>query len=146
MAKQVYYEDVTEGMELPQLVKHPMPRQLVQWAGATGDYNEFHYNETFAKVRSNLPGIIVHGALVCQFVRQMVSDWVGDEGTLKKLNVSYRGMNFPEQDCICKGKVVKKQVQGDDHLVELEVWSENPKGEKTTPGTAVAILPSRAKK
>ena len=30
MADQVYWEDVSEGMDLPPLVKHPTTRQLVQ--------------------------------------------------------------------------------------------------------------------
>ena len=34
MAEQVYWEDVTEGMDLPSLVKEPTTRQLVQYAGA----------------------------------------------------------------------------------------------------------------
>ena len=38
MPEQVYWEDVAEGMELPALVKEPTTRQLVQYAGASGDF------------------------------------------------------------------------------------------------------------
>ena len=38
MAKQVYYEDVIAGSEIPPLVKQPTTHQLVMWAGAAGDY------------------------------------------------------------------------------------------------------------
>ncbi|MBI2329662.1 MAG: hypothetical protein HYU85_08560 [Chloroflexi bacterium] len=43
----------------------------------------------------------------------------------------------------CKGKVTKKYVEGDEHLVDCEIGVENGKGEVTTPGTATVILPSR---
>jgi acyl dehydratase len=143
MAKQLYYEDVEVGMELPTLVKCPSSRQLVMWAGASGDYYEAHYDKDFAQ-GVGLPGTIVHGRLKAAFLAQLITDWIGDEGFLKKLSCQYRGMDFPAQEIRCKGKVTKKYLQDDEHYVECEIWTENPKGEKTTPGTAVAILPSRS--
>jgi len=44
----------------------------------------------------------------------------------------------------CKGTVTNKYVDGDQRMVECEIWVENGKGEKTTPGTATVVLPSRA--
>jgi len=46
---QVFYEDVSEGMEIPSLLKHPTTRQLVMWAGGSGDLYEIHYDKDFAK-------------------------------------------------------------------------------------------------
>jgi hypothetical protein len=40
--------------------------------------------------------------------------------------------------------VTKKRVDGNDHVVECDIWLENDKGEKTTPGSATVILPSKA--
>jgi acyl dehydratase len=142
VAKQVYYEDVEVGMELPTLVKTPTPQQLVKWAGASGDFYQIHYDKDFA-IKNGLPGIIVHGLLTCAFLGQMLTDWIGEEGTLKKYGVSYRGMHLPYQEIYCKGKVTNKYIQNGDHIVECEIWSENPKGEKCVPGTATVILPSR---
>jgi hypothetical protein len=52
-------------------------------------------------------------------------------------------MDFPEEQITCRGKVTKKYAQGDEHIVECEIWAENPKGEKTAPGSAIVALPSR---
>lgn len=141
---QVYYEDVQVGQELPRLVKHPTTQQLVKWAGASGDFYQIHYDKDFAQ-GTGLPGVIVHGWLSFSFVAQMVTDWMGEGATLKKIGVNYRGMNVPGEDIICRGKLIKKEVKGGEHLIECEVWAENPKGEVTTPGTAVVALPSRGK-
>ena len=43
----------------------------------------------------------------------------------------------------CKGAVTKKYVQGGEHTVECDIWVENGKGEKTTPGKALVVLPSK---
>ena len=48
MVKQLYYEDVDEGEEVPVLVKSPTNRQLVKFTGASGDYYEIHYDKDFA--------------------------------------------------------------------------------------------------
>jgi hypothetical protein len=45
----------------------------------------------------------------------------------------------------CKGKVVKKYVDEDQHCVDLEIGVENGKGQVTTPGTATVALPSKKK-
>ena len=49
MAYQVYWDDVIEGMQLPEVVKNPTTQQLVKYAGASGDYYQIHYDQAFAK-------------------------------------------------------------------------------------------------
>jgi hypothetical protein len=73
----------------------------------------------------------------------MMTDFAGHEGWLRKLAVQYRGMDQPGSGVVCKGKVVKKYIEGRDHLVDCEIWLENAKAEKTTIGSATVILPSR---
>lgn len=143
MAKVTYYEDVEVGTEVPPLVKHPTTRQLVKWAGASGDYYEIHYDKDFAQSQGGLPGLIVHGWLTASFLAQLVTDWMGEEATLKKFGCSYRGMHVPGEDITLKGKIAKKYEQEGKFCVELEVWAENTKGERTIPGTATVYLPSR---
>lgn len=143
MSKQLYYEDISVGSEITPLVKQPTTRQLVMWAGASGDYNPIHYDKDFAQSRG-LPGVIVHGQLVCSFLGQLMSDWMGEQGSLRKLTCSYKGMNFPGVTLTSKGKVIKKYVEGGEHYVECDIWAENPKGEKTVSGMAIVIMPSRS--
>ena len=142
MADQVYFDDVQEGMELPTLRKDPTTQQLVMYAGASGDYYQIHYDLEFAK-NNGLPNVILHGALKNAFLGHLVTDWIGEWGTLKKLSVQYRGMDVPGSPAYVKGVVKKKYVQDGENVVECEIWVENHEGDHTTPGYAVATLPSR---
>lgn len=142
MAAELSYEDVRVGAALPALVKHPSTRQLVMWAGASGDFVEIHYDKDWA-MANGLPGVIVHGALKASFLGQLLTDWMGAGGILKELECRYEGLDFPGEDLTCKGKVVAKRVEGSELLVVCEVWTENPRGEKTTTGKAIVALPSR---
>lgn len=143
MARQVFYEDVEVGMEIPTLTKHPTTRQLVKWAGASGDFYEVHYDKDFANSQG-LDSVILHGRLKAAFLGEMITDWIGAEGILEKLTCQYRGMDIPDEDIVCGGKVEKKYIKDGKHCVELNIWTLNPREEKTTVGTAVVGLPSRS--
>ena len=139
---QLMWEEVQEGMEIPTLVKNPTTRQLVRYAGASGDFYEIHYDKDFAQA-TGLPGPILHGALKSAFLAQFVTSWMGELGTLRKLGCQYRGMDQPGKSVYCKGKVVRKYTEGGQHLVDCEIWLEDGEGQKTTPGRATVALPSK---
>jgi acyl dehydratase len=143
MGKQLYFEDLEVGSELPPLEKDPTTQQLVRYAGASGDFYQIHYDKDFA-LGNGLPGVILHGALKNAFLGQLMTDFAGEQGILRKLSVQYRGMDQPGTKVSARGKVKKKYVEDGNHFVECDIWLENAKGEITTPGSALVILPSRA--
>lgn len=143
MAEQLYFEDINVDDEVTPLAKKPDTRQLVMWAGAVGDYQPIHYDKDFALGRE-LPGVIVHGQLVGAFLGQLLTDWIGPQGQLKRLSCSYKGMNYPGEVVTGRGRVVKKYEHEGQPLLECAVWAENEKGEKTATGTATVALLSRA--
>jgi len=151
--KQYFFEDLAEGKELPVVLKKkPTTRQLVQWAGASGDFYEIHYDLPFAQ-STGLQNIIVHGALKFAWLGQIMSDLAGPQGMVKKVGCSYRGMDEPDNlistqrnitsEVTIKGTVKRKWHEKGENLVECDIWLENAKGEKTTPGSGVVALPSR---
>ncbi|HEV2218523.1 MAG TPA: MaoC/PaaZ C-terminal domain-containing protein [Candidatus Dormibacteraeota bacterium] len=119
------------GDEIPELVKRPTTQQLVQYAGASGDFYQIHYDQDFAR-SVGLPGVILHGLLKAAYLGQLLTDWVGDTGTLQSLEVSYRGIDVPGKPYRCRGRITK--VDGKN--VDVEVWGEDESGQKTTLGSA----------
>ena len=154
MSKQVYWEDVKEGQAIPTLEKIATTQMLVKWAGASGDFQPLHYDVAYAESQG-VGKPIVHGALKGQWLVNLLTDWIGDEGFLKKFSCQYRAMDWPRlmktptqphdgETWKCKGKVTSKYSDGDIHLVDCDIWIENGKGQVTTPGNATVILPSRS--
>ena len=142
MASQLYYEDVAVGDTLPTLVKHPTPRQLVMWAGASGEFSEMHYDKDFA-LQKGFPGIVVHGMLTTSFLTQLITHWMGEGGTLRRIKTKNEQFILVNEDIICKGSVSKKFVEKDEHFVECELRAENKKGERCVSATVIITLPSR---
>lgn len=139
---QVYFEDVKEGDAVPTLVQHCDAQRLVWWAAGSGDYYQIHYDKDFAQT-TGLPERIVHGALKHALLGRMLHEWVGEKGFVRRVACQYRGMDMINRDVICKGVVKGKRSEDGRHLVDLEVWTEDPEGNKTTPGTATVELPSK---
>jgi acyl dehydratase len=138
----VYAEDVKVGDELPVLVKGPIQQiQLTRYAGASGDFNPIHQDEEFARA-AGMGGVFAHGMLSMGFVAQAVTDWAG-AGRLRKIGVRFAGLVRLKDTVTCRGRVLVKSSKDDVHLVELEIWAENQKGEKVVTGKATVALPSR---
>ena len=139
---QVYFEDVQEGQEIPVLTEKGTSQRLVMWAAGSGDFYQIHYDKDFAQ-GTGLPDRITHGALKHALLGRLLHEWVGDGGRVKKVACQYRGMDIVNEDVICHGVVKRKYQEGGENLVELDIWTEAPQGQKTTPGTGIVALPSR---
>ena len=138
MSSQPHFKDAVIGLELPPVVKLPTTRQLVQYAGASGDFYEIHYDKDFAMAQE-LPGVILHGALKSAFLAQVVTDWMGPEGSLDAFSVRYRDMDVPGDTLTCRGTVVSKDEAAG--TIRCELTLENGQGKITTTGEAVVTLP-----
>ncbi|MCL4369599.1 MAG: hypothetical protein M1380_01645 [Chloroflexi bacterium] len=142
MGKALYFEDIVDGMEVPTLRKQTTAVQLVRYAGAEEDFFEFHINEPYAR-KLGMPRQIDQGFLKNAFLAQLMTDWIGIEGRLKKLACQYRRPSYPDQPSLCKGKVTRKYEQDGQFLVDCDVWIEDGEGKVHTSGTATVALPSR---
>ncbi|MDQ0031376.1 MaoC family dehydratase [Arthrobacter bambusae] len=70
-------EELTVGQEIGTATIEVTRQDLVKYAGASGDFNPIHWNESFA-TSVELPGVIAHGMFTMGSAVQLVSDWAGD--------------------------------------------------------------------
>ncbi len=144
MAEQMYFEDVKEGQELAPIKISPDKSQLVKFAAGSGDFNPLHFDEKFPMLKAmGLSDNIVHGRFKYAQVGRLVLAFAGYKGRVKKFGVNYRGMDMPNKEITVGGVVTAKRQEGGENLVDLDVWTRDVDGKKTTPGTATVALPSR---
>ena len=140
--KQVYFEDVQPGMEVPALQFNLTHQLFVRFFCVTNDWGTHHVDYPYA-VAEGGKDCIAQGLLGSCLQCKLMTDWVGLEGTLRKLDGRYRAPGYPGDVWTTKGRVVKKYQEGGENLVDLEIWVENQDGVKVTPGSATVALPSR---
>jgi hypothetical protein len=78
-------------------------------------------------------GVFGHGMLTMGFVAQSVTDWAG-AGAVRKLGVRFAGLVRLKDVITCKGRVLAKSSKNGTHLVEVDLWAENQKGELVMKG------------
>ena len=140
--KELYYEDINVGDEIPALRKKITAEQILNYADASGDYNPIHVDEEFGK-KAGLGGIIAHGLLSFAFITQLMTDWLPDPMNLKKIWARFVNMVRPGEEFIIKGWVKEKYTRDGLNHVECELISESQEGRKAIVGKATAVLPSK---
>ncbi|WP_407912964.1 MaoC family dehydratase [Kitasatospora sp. NE20-6] len=84
----ISFDEVEVGTELP-AQSFPVTRAtLVQYAGASGDFNPIHWNEKFA-LEVGLPDVIAHGMFTMAEAIRVVTDWVGDPAAVVEYGVRF---------------------------------------------------------
>ena len=73
----------------------------------------------------------------------LLTNWMGDDGFLKKLDAQCRLFNMFGDTQWFYGRVIRKYVEDDEYLVDCDIWAKNQRDENTTPGHATVRLLSR---
>ena len=129
----------TKATCLPELKKRPGVTQLVKYSAGSGDFNPLHHDFQFPQSKQ-LGSIIVHGRFKYAALGELVSNWLGHAGRVKKISCQYRGMDFPDREFVCRGTSRRSGRRTASSWSRIEVWTESDEGKKTTPGEAVVVL------
>ena len=88
MTAKVRYDEVEVGTALPAQAFQIRRLSLVQYAGASGDFNPIHWNERTA-TSVGLPNVIAHGMFTMAEAGRVVTDWAGDPGAVVEYGVRF---------------------------------------------------------
>ena len=117
------------------LVEDLTRTQIVQYAGASGDFNPVHTDEVFAREVAGYPTIFAHGMLTMGMTGRMLTDYVGD-GRLTKFGARFTSQVWPGDTLDATATVTAVG----DGLVELDVSTINQDGVEVLSGTAQARI------
>jgi acyl dehydratase len=139
-ARQLYFEAVKVGDELPPLVKPPIDRiQIARYAGAAGDYNPLHVDEQFAR-NAGFPSVLVPPMLGMGFLAELVVDWLRG-ARLRRFQARFVKIVWPGDVLTCRGRVLERRFEGaGSYAAEIELWAENQRGELVVRGGVTAQL------
>jgi acyl dehydratase len=169
-----YWQDVAEGQELPVMLKGPMTVtgsiafaqgwgglyiranklawKLMQAHPGLGIENRLgipdcpervHWEEEFAR-EVGAPGAYDYGPERCSWLIHHLTNWMGDDGFLRRASCRIRRHNPVGDLLFISGKVTSKYVEGGRHLVEINHEARNQDDELSVWGSGVVELPSRS--
>ncbi|MFD6075009.1 MaoC family dehydratase [Streptomyces hydrogenans] len=122
MTAKIAYAEVETGTELPAQTFPVTRATLVQYAGASGDFNPIHWNEKFA-VEVGLPDVIAHGMFTMAEAIRVVTDWAGDPAAVVEYNVRFTKPVVVPNDGVGALIEVSAKVAAklDDNLVRVDL-------------------------
>ncbi len=132
--------DVKVGDTTTQVVADNITRtQIVQYAGASGDYNPLHSDEIFTMKVAGYPSVFAHGMLSMGATAKLITDYVGD-GTLTEYGVRFVRQVWPGDTLTATAEVTAIREEDGVDLVDLTVTTTNQDGVPVITGTATARL------
>lgn len=168
------WEDITVGQEIPAIVRGPLTiGDMVSWQAAIGPsyragglgyldvvkaphtsvknpitgwpvkYSQQHEDFHLAAQRG-MPGPFDNGVMRFAWVCPLVTNWMGDDGTLKRLYVQVRTPAIYGDTTWYQGTVTDRRRDGDHAVVKLRITGTNQVGITTTTGEAEVVLPTKA--
>ncbi|WP_425050292.1 FAS1-like dehydratase domain-containing protein [Psychromarinibacter sp. S121] len=172
-AKTRYWDDVTEGEDLPTMVKGPMTVtgfiayaqgwgglyiranklawQLQQKHPGAGIKNRFGIPDCPERVHweedfaleVGAPGAYDYGPERCSWLTHQLTNWMGDDGFLRQAKCQVRRHN-PEGDIVLiNGQVVRKYEEDGKYLVEIRQQAVQQDEELSAIGSAIVELPKK---
>jgi acyl dehydratase len=131
MAATVAFADVKVGDRIPPLAKVVKREDVKAYAGASGDQNPLHQDDSFAR-SVGFPGIIAHGMFTMAHLVTCLTDWVGDPAALTSISVQFRAVVYMDEEIVAGGEITS--LDPATRRATLSVWVELDRaGQRTRP-------------
>jgi acyl dehydratase len=130
--------ELTVGLRHAVVVVDNLTRtQIVQYAGASGDYNPLHTDEVFATRAAGYPSVFAHGMLTMGLTGKMLTDFVGD-GRLTRFGGRFTSQVWPGDSLTATATVTALRVEDGVRLADFDVETNNQHGVAVFSGSATA--------
>lgn len=147
----INYNDINVGDTMPTYTSTPITRtQLVRYAGASGDFNPLHHDESFIKM-IGMDNVIAHGMLIMGIAGEAITDWI-DKRNLRKFNARFMSMTEPADlndmentknraTITISGKIVEKYEENGEKRIKCDIVAKDALGSRKLAGFFIAALP-----
>ncbi|MEU6745446.1 MaoC/PaaZ C-terminal domain-containing protein [Spirillospora sp. NPDC046719] len=133
-------DEIKVGESRERVVVEDLKRtRIVQYAGASGDYNPLHTDHEFATGIAGYPGVFAHGMLTMGLTGRVLTDWFGRDSILR-FGVRFKAQVWPGDTLTVTATVEEITADEDGSLAELSVRTVRQDGAEVVSGTAAVRL------
>ncbi len=131
------------GVALRRYKKHPKWAFRDPRTNALEPVYSVHYNDYAARLQGAQIAYDVGIQRTCWQIHQL-TNWMGDHGFIKSIHGQYRSHVYLSDVLRLGGTITEKRVdEAGDHVVKVETWAYNQRGQQAMPGSATVALPKR---
>ncbi len=144
--KQLYYDDVEVGLELPKYIRRRSVVEFMRYSSVAENTHRLHYDYPHAHNIDKLPGVLFGGTHRRSILSSWLKNWALPEGWVWRFNWQVREMVAAGEVTILWGKVAGKRVSDGMGMVDLDFGFKTQDNIESNPGHAVVALPVRGGK
>ena len=123
--QQVYWDDVTDGMELPVMTVNVTYKMAILHVAGGWDYMPGHHEPAYAE-RQGVRNIFLNTLFHQSMVDRTVTDWAGPSTFLMRRKIAMRGQIYPDDVIQGLGRVTRVWRGPDgDGRVDIDVVIRN---------------------
>jgi acyl dehydratase len=117
----------------------PLTRtDIVRYAGASGDFNPIHHDETFATA-VGFPSVFSIGMLQAALLATYATDWLG-ASAIRRFTVRFKEQVWPGDVLTCSGEIISSDVTASGTSVEVELTCTRQTGGVAVDGSASFLI------
>lgn len=135
----ITYAGVQEGQALPSAQRTPTTQRVGRYLGERTSESTPFMNADAAQ-RMGLPTLIVPGPLKLAYLEHYLRRWLDGGGALRRLRLSHRRPDFHGETMTFGGTVSRKYEDHGEKALDLEIWIDNAKGERSVRAAATVVL------
>jgi acyl dehydratase len=133
--------DVEIGSEVPPFAREAGFQTWNRYAAVNYEFVPIHMDDEAGRA-AGYDGAFGMGNLQLAWLHCMLRDWIEPEGgRIVRVECSFRSPSLKGRTVTARGVVTGVRDEGDEQVVDLEVWTEDDEGARLAPGTATIAFP-----
>ncbi len=124
----------SKSLEFPALTR----TMFVRYAGASGDFNPMHHDDTIATQVGN-PSVFGHGMLTMGLAGRVLTDWFGPEA-IRRFQVRFAKQVWPGDVLTAAATVSAVREEAGETLADLDLVVTSDKGTEAVRGAATCVV------
>jgi len=127
--------EIEAGQVLPERTHTATNVSLFLYNAAIWNPHRIHYDERYATETEGHPGVVIDGPLQGDWLAQVVTSWLGEDGQIVEFEYSNRKAAYLGQTLVSGGMI--ESVDPDKAQARLRLYVKDETGDVTSPGSAV---------
>ena len=131
--------DIKVGDELPVFQRATGFHHWNRFAAVNDEFVPIHMDDEAGQA-AGYPSAFGMGNLQWAYLHNLLRQWLGDDGHIQSVSCQFRSANTKGQVVTAHGTVTAVRDEGNQRIVDLDVWTEEQNGTKLAPGQATVAI------
>ncbi len=139
LSSKVSFENIKKGDRIPSYKVKMDRKTYFEYNKLVSEINPLHFDKKYAQ-QLGFKNIVVAGVYTFSFIPKMITEWIGEPGSIRSIEIKYNKPIYIEDIITYYGTVKKKYVKDNKKYIDCNISIENVEGTKSISAMATIKL------